>query len=769
MVIARSVPRTRSGNKNRAVSATNDAIRTITLRDFDGLMVTADNDLNLQTRFSKRLINVVRGDDGALAVRQGTRLDINLGTATAQSVVSEDINIVYTQYSAVVKILNSVYRPVIGQRITISGVIAGSYGVEPEHINGSRVVIDYDTEGFYIVGGMPATGSSSEVGNPETVAWAVDSWYDTDASIIWGGNIHSHEVYATSKGDIIARDSDSNVYNLWSDDVAKNAVLALTVDDIDVFVKDTVEFGQFTLSTTAATRPAVGDIVHISGLTTDINSIDVEYFNGFHVVAEVEVLSGSGPAFPTIIRYNIPVTPTADATSTETPEISRSLADGWGECDIVTGATFNDRLILVNGNNKPVVIQFTTNTEPQIQYVADPATDSNANTPIGKYIVSGQDHTVMAGIQNRPNIVSISQTNTFTTWYGDANSNAVEIDISRVVKTTQNGVTGITFHRDLLVITTESSVVFYRLNNFVDDLHVPTKIDVVQGFGCIAGRSLKSIGDNLLGTDFVGVINLKETLLNDRFSSNRVSEPIAPTIVRAIANLTGSQATNNVWSVHNKRDDAYMLFVPYGDDETWAFNFVRKESRKIQGWSVLRGWNFTAGWLTTTDRVKFASGMKVYIYGTSGDDITADFIDDTTGTPINFVWEMPWFDFDRRMHSKNTLYLKMDTRGIAEFTTQMFVDNIYYNNLLLEADDDLEDDLSLPLQPYLSMLMRGGDSPGYGNATQTYGAGRRTSDERLYAWAAKCVIVKMRFTGSTDEKLRFVSVSLGYQNGDIRR
>lgn len=768
-MIARSAPRSRSGSKGRAIRAANDTIRTITLRDFDGLMVTADNDLNLQTKFAKRLINVVRGDDGSLAVRQGTRLNVDLAEATAQSGTDEDVELVFTQYSALVKVLSSAYRPIIGQRITISGATVSANGITGDDINGSRVVVDYDDDGFYVVMDIPATSSSSEDGVADTISWTINQWYNTDANILWGGNIHNHEVYATDKGDIIAQDDDGNVYNIFSNDIAQNSALTLTTTDIDVFVKDTVAMGQFTLQTTTATRPAVGDIVYISGLTTDINSITVDYFNGFHVVEEVEVLSGSGPTYPTVIRYNIPVTATADATSTETPSISRSLTTGWDECSIVTSTTFNDRLLLSNGVNKPIVIQFTTNTEPQAQYIYDPATGSNANTPIGKYIASGQDHTVIAGILGRPNVVAISQTNTYTVWKDDPSSNGIEIDISRVVGTSTPGVTGVAFHRDLLVITTERATVFYRLNNFVDDIHVPQKVDAVNGFGAIAGRSILSIGDNLLGCDFVGVTNLKETLLNDRFASNRVSEPIAPTLVKALNNLTTQQADESVWAVHNKRDDAYMLFVPYGEDETWVFHFIRKEMRRIQGWSVLRGWNFSAGWLTTTDRVKFASGMKVYIYGTSGDSITADFVDGEESTPIQFVWEMPWYDFDRRMHTKNTAYLKIDSRGTGRFTTQMFVDNIYYDNLELDANDDLEDDFTLPLQPYLAMEMLGGDSPGYGNGEQTYGSGRRTSDERLYAWAARCVIAKLRFTGSVDEALRFVSVSIGYQNGDIRR
>jgi len=45
-----------------------------TIRDFSGGWNVVDNDLNLDTKFSKKLKNMVRGIDGANSVRPGTEL-----------------------------------------------------------------------------------------------------------------------------------------------------------------------------------------------------------------------------------------------------------------------------------------------------------------------------------------------------------------------------------------------------------------------------------------------------------------------------------------------------------------------------------------------------------------------------------------------------------------------------------------------------------------------------------------------------------------------
>jgi hypothetical protein len=66
----------------------------------------------------------------------------------------------------------------------------------------------------------------------------------------------------------------------------------------------------------------------------------------------------------------------------------------------------------------------------------------------------------------------------------------------------------------------------------------------------------------------------------------------------------------------------------------------------------------------------------------------------------------------------------------------------------------------------------GGGVGGFGNVPYgdaPYGGGRRSSDERLYAWTTKFKLMKLRFFGATKRKLKFISVSLAYVHGGIRR
>jgi hypothetical protein len=75
-------------------------------------------------------------------------------------------------------------------------------------------------------------------------------------------------------------------------------------------------------------------------------------------------------------------------------------------------------------------------------------------------------------------------------------------------------------------------------------------------------------------------------------------------------------------------------------------------------------------------------------------------------------------------------------------------------------------------EPMLEMTFMGGNVGGYGNVPfgdAPFGGGRRSSDERLFAWTTKFKLIKLRFSGTTKRKLRFVSISIAYVHGGIRR
>jgi hypothetical protein len=141
----------------------------------------------------------------------------------------------------------------------------------------------------------------------------------------------------------------------------------------------------------------------------------------------------------------------------------------------------------------------------------------------------------------------------------------------------------------------------------------------------------------------------------------------------------------------------------------------------------------------------------------------SDFIGDPAinggkGIQVSFVWEMPWADFKHRMDIKQTRYIALDTQGTASFTVEGFVDNIIMHHGVSS--------------PMLRMQFTAGDSTGYGDepyGDAPYGGGRRSSDERLFAWTTKFKLLKLRFSGTTRSKLKFISVSVAYVHGGIRR
>lgn len=200
----------------------------------------------------------------------------------------------------------------------------------------------------------------------------------------------------------------------------------------------------------------------------------------------------------------------------------------------------------------------------------------------------------------------------------------------------------------------------------------------------------------------------------------------------------------------------------------------------------------------------FSRGDEIFVMGNDNDPIYADregseetFSDGTTfsdntgftpiaegedgGVPIIFDWELPWADFDKRLKSKVTKYLALDVEGDGRFTAEMYVDNMYEDR----SDPGEEfsdgtvftDELGFryyrdePVRtPELSMEFVGGDALGYGGQYGNYfGDGRNTREELSYAWTTKGKIFKLRFHGETMRPLRFVSVSLAYHDGSIRR
>ena len=275
---------------------------------------------------------------------------------------------------------------------------------------------------------------------------------------------------------------------------------------------------------------------------------------------------------------------------------------------------------------------------------------------------------------------------------------------------------------------------------------------------------LVSVGDDTFFCDNIGVNSISRVNVFNTLRPVRASHLIDPLITALVQPLSKDQISKYVFAVYDLRNFRYMLFVPlFATDgitveETIVFSYSNIPALKIQAWARLRGWRWQAACRTALQNMVFARDNKLYSYSFDESTDALDFVGDPTfnsgnGVPIQFKWEMPWTDLKHRMDIKVVRYIAIDTQGSGNFTVKAYVDNLIS-------------------EPLLSMNFIGSGGGGYGNSpygNSPYGGGRRTIDERLFTFVAKLKLLKLVFSGETKKRLRFISISLAYIHGSIRR
>jgi hypothetical protein len=482
---------------------------------------------------------------------------------------------------------------------------------------------------------------------------------------------------------------------------------------------------------------------------------------------------------------------------------------GWTTTTFVSYTIFNGELILCNGQNKPLIVH----NDMQCEFLKDLADDSNANTPVCRFVVTHNRYLIMSGstVPGEEDRLFISNTDTSGTWVGDSAPNdAVNVDLGSRVPSGDPVIKGLGRFRDKLMVMFEDAVLPGTIGTFVDDDHIPTFTDAIESVGSLSHRVIATVGENMLFADQSGVGSSKRALFTGSVTSNRDSQLIDPAYRKHIGLLNSTLTLEDrTWAMWDNHSDNYMLFIPNTDKassttETRCFVYKRNEKLKIEAWADWRNWNFRSGCVSALKRVFLTEGSQVFIMGETheGDEIYKDYEldqemwdDDTpwsdytgfnpvadstdSGIPIQFAWELPWSDNRQRWLVKNSRYINFDTVGDNRFLVEMFIDNIYLDRQdlgedwqedTLKWDDDLGWDVDV-LDPILSMEFEGGDAPGFGadEFGDDFGGGRPTRLESLYAWTAKYKLQKLRMSGDATKKLAFVSITLAYQTGSPRR
>jgi hypothetical protein len=424
-------------------------------------------------------------------------------------------------------------------------------------------------------------------------------------------------------------------------------------------------------------------------------------------------------------------------------------------------AEFGGELIVVNGVDKPLLISSAI----AVNYLQDLGSSSNANTPIAKYVVAMNHYVVMAGNASSPSTLYISHKDASGTWSGDAAPNVGRNDdLSKIAGTSE--IRGLGRYRDRLVVTFDNAMIIAKLDiyNSAGTTHTPDYNDTIDQHGAVSHRSIISVGDELLLCDNYGVPSVAQALFTGTLRPERASRLIDRTVRAALNNLDETSLDQRVFSVYNRDQDQYMLFIPNDPNptnttETTCYVYTSRPGDKSKTWAKFTGWKWKAACRSQLNRVFFADDTRIYLYGNYLDEFYADRINGPNGADgddVNFDIEWPWFDFGARGRVKLTSYIQLETSGNSTFTFQLFVDNI-------RVDEDNADN------PALAIDFVGGSSGGYGNGTQPYGGGRRTIEERLWNWPSKFKIAKFRLKGASKLALSLISITIFRKQGNIRR
>lgn len=479
---------------------------------------------------------------------------------------------------------------------------------------------------------------------------------------------------------------------------------------------------------------------------------------------------------------------------------------GWStglSIGIISHAEFRGELIICNGIDKPLIVKKTM----AVEYLNDPATGSNINTPIARFVTTVGNYMVMAGVTGDEDSIYISNQGTSGVWFGDpAPNDAVTIGIGTYVPENSGDILGLGSFRNFLIVAFEGAIVVVALgsHNASGD-HEPAIQDNIVEHGIISNRTTMTTKNDFVMADVLGWHSAYRTQFG-ALDTQTLSKIIDPAF---IAEVPADNADRSFcFSVRNPLEGRWMTFMPGATGPVvWAMSSSDQSEIKNTSWSKYTGMDWDCGCVSERGRVFFAKDTKIFQYGNAvytDEDYTADRLGDfnsnwttTThyvvgdlvlftdgksykalvnhtagvfasdlasvyweeymGEAIEFDWELPWVDINQRAKKKFLKFIQADTSGKATFTIDIFFDNYY-------KDQDGNYD------PALSMQFVAGDADGYGAPGDLpYGGGRRLRDERPWGTPGEFKIMKLRFHGSTRAKLSMVTLTILYWLGSYRR
>lgn len=477
---------------------------------------------------------------------------------------------------------------------------------------------------------------------------------------------------------------------------------------------------------------------------------------------------------------------------------------GWSTgLDSIDFVPFKSQLIVHNGTDKPLAIS----SSHIVTYLADAGSGSNVNVPIGKYGCVVSNYHCVAGLPSNPTLIYVSAIGTSGTFPGDPPPNdSISIDVGAYAPSGAPEIRGIAGFRSNLIVFFQGQSLVVKLGVYNDvGVHVPEFPDTLPEVGLLGHRCVIPYGTDLSFAGLTSVNSARRDLyLSGQLNSDSLSSIIEPLYRSHIGTLTNNEMLKSCFVVNDKLNYDILIFLPGGNVFTYSVN----EKLHYKSWSTFSGLNWRCGCTSFLGRSFFASGSRIYQGGNGvfpDEDFAADKLldrqsswapvtsynigdlifdtaDENTyictvanfsgsvsftqdradqiaspkwalydGVAIAFILEMPWLSGHDKMQLVNAKYTSIASKGTAEFTLQLYVDNLYKDQ-----------DGFIIYDPAISMDFIGNDAPGFGFDAGPYGGGRRSQDPRLYSTPVKFKTVKPVFTGSTKKPLELINLSFLY-------
>lgn len=480
----------------------------------------------------------------------------------------------------------------------------------------------------------------------------------------------------------------------------------------------------------------------------------------------------------------------------------------WSAAKHVAFEEFNGKLVIMNGTDKPLEVTSSL----YVDYLADAATGSNINVPIGKVCAAFANHFFIADGYT----LHVSERNAAGTYEGDVGAQFVNsFDMRSYVTTGDTTIIGLWSFKNFLIVAFREVLVPIQI---VEDATATPKLNInvaqdsiIDNYGAISPRVAQDIGEMNLSCDIVGVASQSLSTFTKILSPDRPSRFVDPMLQPLINKLSQETLFNHVFSVWDRRLSCYTLFIPNDANEyqqyVTGFNYRYIDRLNIESWSTMEGWNWGAVARSSEGNIFYSrsNDTTIFLQGDAKTNpIYTDFVgeqemwdDDTpwsdqtgwspvvdvhdSGVPIKWTWEIPWSDLKHRALAKTLKYLIFDTEGDQQFTVKVFVDDMYEtrNGGELWSDDTLFTDnmgfdpyVDRPLTPALTLNMIAKDAGGYGVApygSSPFGGGNNTALRTLTYAPTRFTTMKLRLEGEATGPLKFIAVTLLYLIGTIRR